>query len=87
VKTKLKLNTVKRIHCNTCNIQTPHELRASSFRGKYDVENEDTEFETLGWWEEYEYRFWVCQVCDTAILEVSYSDENISSSLSERAAG
>lgn len=74
MKTKLKVGTITRIHCNTCNIQTPHELRASSFRGKYDTLREGTEFESLDWWEEYEYRFWACQVCETATLEINYSD-------------
>jgi len=74
LKTKLELGATTKIHCRTCNIETPHELRGSSFRGKYDTLWEGTEFETLHWWEEYEYRFWVCQICDTAILEINYSN-------------
>lgn len=83
MKTRLKLGTVQKVHCNTCGIKTLHTLKDSSLCGKYDIQCEGTEFETLGWWEEHEYRFWVCQGCETAALEVSWSNMAIDGALDE----
>lgn len=83
MKTQLKLDTVRRMYCNTCRINTPHTLEGSSLCGEYDVLNEGTISEQLGWWEEYEYRFWICQICKTAILEINYSDCAIDHTLDE----
>jgi hypothetical protein len=83
VKTRLKLGIVQKTHCNTCGIHTPHTLENSSLYGKYVEKYEGTGFETVVWWEEYEYRFWICQVCETAALEVSYSDMSIDGALDE----
>jgi hypothetical protein len=35
---------------------------------------ENTPNEQLGFWEEFEYRFWVCRGCDTATLEEAYTN-------------
>lgn len=83
VKTRLRLGAVQKTHCNTCGINTPHTLKDTSLYGKYDMQGEGTEFETLDWWEEYEYRFWVCQVCETAALEVSYGNMAIDGALDD----
>ncbi len=79
----LEIGAVRKEHCNTCNIRTPHELRASSLRAKHEVEHQGTEFETVVWWEEHEYRFWICRVCNTATLEVNYRYNALPESIDE----
>lgn len=83
MKRTLKTGTVEKAHCNSCGIATPHKLKSSSLCEEYDVQYEGTEFETLYWWEEREYRFWVCELCGTAALEVNYSDLNIDAHLAD----
>lgn len=70
---RLKVGTIRKVFCNTCGIQTYHELRATSERGKDETKGTE-EYYVVMWWENYEYRFWVCQLCSTATLEISYSN-------------
>lgn len=64
---------IKKIHCNTCNYETNHELRSFCDRKYYEVDKFNGQ-EVLGWHEDWQYGFWVCRGCDTAILEEKYTD-------------
>ena len=68
----MKLGARQRTYCNTCKSTTNQELRAVSSRGSEHLEGEGTQYEHLVFFEEYEYRFWVCLGCDTGTLEESY---------------
>ena len=57
------------IKCNTCNLQTNHELKAVHIRHVEEEDNSNSPFAQPSWWIDYEYRFWVCLGCDTAILQ------------------
>lgn len=55
--------------CNTCRVQTHHELKALLTRRdeeEYDLSNP---YAAPSWWIDYEYRLWVCLGCDTAVLQ------------------
>ena len=61
----------KRIFCNYCKVITNHVLHGSHHR-------EENDEMYNGWWEESDYRFWVCAGCDSAVLEERYIDVSMS---------
>lgn len=63
---------IKKIHCNTCNYETKHELLSSHDRDYHEVEEVDGQ-SLLGCHECWQYGFWVCRGCDTATLEEKYN--------------
>ena len=63
---------IKKIHCNTCNYETKHELIASHDRSYCEVE-EHYGRQFAGWHEDWIYRFFVCRGCDTGIIEEKYT--------------
>jgi len=67
---ELEVGSSKRIYCNTCKGKTRHELKAIQSGYHNEDLNDD---EPPLYWEEYQYRFWVCQGCNTATLEVVYN--------------
>jgi len=71
--TTLELGTCRKIYCNTCKIETHHELKATHQRRYQEVEEAEP-YPQLLFWEEYQYRFWVCRGCDTATLEEAYTN-------------
>ena len=67
----LKLGDVKKIYCNTCKIETNHEVKGIQRR------EVDDNFR----WEIIIYYFWVCLGCDTVTLQEAFTameliDEN-----------
>jgi hypothetical protein len=70
--TAIKSGTCRKIYCNTCKLETNHELKAISSRRCDETDHEGTPFEQLIFWEEYRYCFWVCRGCDTATFEEVY---------------
>ena len=67
----------KKIFCNTCNHETHHELKSHHHRNYVETfigEDEDgQEIEIMGYYEKWNYHFWVCLGCDTATLEEQYT--------------
>ena len=59
---------IKKIHCNTCNLETNHELISNHDRDYVEFEEINGE-KAIGWYEKTKYGFWVCRGCDTASLE------------------
>lgn len=60
--------TRRKFFCNTCKIETHHELKAKHSRNtiiEYDYIPEAQPSQ----WEDVDYKFWVCLGCDTALLE------------------
>lgn len=72
--TDLKSDTCQKMYCNTCKVETHHELKAAHSRCYQQVEGEDTPLPSLVFEEEYQYRFWICRGCDTATLEEAYTN-------------
>lgn len=72
--TELTLGTVRQIYCNTCKVETHHELRATHTRAKELVHSKDEGDEYTGFDEVWEFRFWNCRGCDTATLEIAYTN-------------
>ena len=66
------MSEINKIHCNTCNHETNHELLSSHTRSYHEVEEHQGQ-EHLVWYEKFEYRFFVCRGCDTATLEEKYN--------------
>lgn len=62
-----------KFRCNTCKIDTNHELKA--FHQSHSAEDFDEEGQP-GFWDTTEYRFWVCLGCDTATLEELWAPMN-----------
>jgi len=62
---------IKKIHCNTCGLDTNHELITTHERKHFEEDYRDGE-KYLAWYEEWKYGFWVCRGCDTASLEEKY---------------
>ncbi len=58
----------KKIHCNTCGLDTNHQLLSSHSRS-YHEEEVHQGASYLTYFEEWEYSFWACMGCDTALLE------------------
>jgi hypothetical protein len=69
--TSNNLPRIQRIFCNYCKGYTNHVLHGSHHK---EVHNEDD----TGWWEESDYRFWICAGCDSAVLEERYIDVSLS---------
>jgi len=76
IKTRLSLMEKIKIHCNTCNSETNHELLMSHQRD-YHEPGKVNELEGTGWFQNWEYNFWVCKGCDTATLEENYHSANM----------
>ena len=77
------LGSHKTIRCNTCNVQTNHELSAVHVKQEEEEYDSNNPFAQPSWWINYEYRLWVCLGCETAILEevsVLNGDDNYSTS-------
>ncbi len=65
------------MYCNSCKGETRHEVLATHTR-RYDyIENEDTPYPQLVFWEEWEYWFLACRGCDTSIQQVVYTHEGM----------
>lgn len=71
---RVEIGASRKIYCNTCKVETNHELKAIHSRRHVELELEDTPFEQLVFWETWDYLLWVCRGCDTATLEESYSN-------------
>lgn len=69
-----KLGTIQKIYCNTCKIETNHELHALHKRFNELVHSKDHIDEYTGFEDEWESRFWTCKGCDTGTLEVAYTN-------------
>lgn len=74
-----QIGTTKKIFCNNCRLQTPHELSASSKR-EHIADDQDTDVGYPVWWEEWQYSLWVCTVCNTGCLEEQYNSFELDSS-------
>lgn len=72
-----KLGTICSIYCNSCKSKTNHELKATHLRKCYEIEGEETGRPQLLFWEECDYRFWICRGCDTATLEEAWTAEGM----------
>ena len=75
----VEINPIQKLHCNTCKTKTRHELKARHFRIHEEPLYENTPNEQRGWWDQSDYRFWVCLGCDTATLEERYTDLHLNS--------
>jgi hypothetical protein len=64
------------LYCNRCQGDTHHELKAIHPKEYYEVQGEPPN-ESLVYWEKYEYGFWVCLGCDTALLEEAFTFEGM----------
>lgn len=71
---KIEVGVTQKLYCNTCKGETHHELNAIHPRKYQEVKGKDMPFSQLVYWEEYEYRFWICRGCDTATLEEAYTN-------------
>ena len=71
---EIKLGTVQQIYCNTCKVETYHELKAIHNRSNELVHSKDEGDEYTGFEDMWEFRFWTCRGCDTATLEVAYTN-------------
>ena len=60
---EIEIGSIKKIHCNTCKVDTHHQLKAKH-RG--------THVDEYGISEDLFSRFWICRGCDTATLETIY---------------
>lgn len=69
--------TIKKIFCNICNIETNHELKESHTRKVSYYEDNGPRFSSEIYWQEWEYKFWICRGCDTALLEEIYTDPSM----------
>jgi len=70
---ELEIGSLRKIYCNTCKVETHHELKNSHKRYWDEWLNGRDEYARATYWEEYQFRFWVCRGCDTAILEEAYT--------------
>ena len=66
---QLELGTPRKVFCNTCEVETHHKLKAVHRRYWDEWLNGRHESAQATYWEEFEYRLWVCCGCDTATLE------------------
>lgn len=71
---ELEVGICRKIYCNTCRVETHHELKTVHARYDERVHSKDKEDEYTGFGEEWEYRFWFCRGCDTATLEEAYTN-------------
>ena len=68
--TFLELGNCQKIYCNTCKIETHHELKVILPRFYEDVvEDGPDPSQVTCYRNEYEYRLWVCRGCDTVTFE------------------
>lgn len=72
--TELEIGACSRIYCNTCKVQTHHELKATHTRYDEPALSKNVDERFAGFEEVWEYRFWVCRGCDTVTLEVVYTN-------------
>ena len=72
--TEAKLGTVQQIYCNTCKVETHHELKATHNRSLELVHSRDEGDAYTGFEDIWDFRFWTCRGCDTATLEVAYTN-------------
>jgi hypothetical protein len=69
----LEVGVCLRRYCNTCKGETNHELKSIHTRPLQELINEGGPHEQVVFWEEFQYRFWICKGCDTALLEEAYT--------------
>lgn len=69
----LEIGTHRKLYCNNCKRETHHKLKASHLRQYREVNGEPPD-DYLVFWEDFEYRFWICCGCDTATLEEAYTN-------------
>lgn len=76
---KIEIGVTRKLFCNTCKIDTNHEVKAIHVREEniYDEEVGDPPFAPILYWQRWEYKFWVCRGCDTSMLEETYTDPGI----------
>jgi hypothetical protein len=70
----------KKLYCNTCKVETHHELKATHSRRydellEQDFGDERYDADQYHYWEHTRYLFWVCCGCDTATLEEIFTQE------------
>ncbi|MCF7839762.1 MAG: DUF4145 domain-containing protein [Candidatus Marinimicrobia bacterium] len=70
-----QIGATRKLFCNTCKTETNHTLTAISDRVQHDFDNSDIAHRSPIWTEIYQYRFWVCNGCDSALLEEATSDD------------
>lgn len=70
----LKIGDRRKVFCNTCGLETNHELAAQLSRRNDIIMDEGTPNEFLGWSEEWLYRLWTCMGCETATYEQAFTD-------------
>ncbi len=71
---ELEIGTLRWIYCNTCRVETHHELKALHERSDELVQSTDEEDKYTGFEEVWEFRLWTCRGCDTGTLEVAYTN-------------
>src|SRR5689334_4038298 len=67
---ELSIGSLKSIECNTCKVETNHELKHAHSRQFYKLLNEGTPNEQLDYEVYYSYYLWTCRGCNTATIEV-----------------
>jgi hypothetical protein len=70
---KLDIGAVRKIFCNTCKVETKHELNTIHKRHWDEYPLDKDEYSQPSYWEEYQFRLWVCRGCDTAVLEEAFT--------------
>lgn len=70
---ELKVGARRKVYCNACKVKTHHELKGVHLRSEAEYEDDGTLHGQLVWWEKVEYRFWICQGCDSATLEEAFT--------------
>ena len=60
---EIEIGSTKKIHCNTCQLETHHQLFATYPRLHKNK---------VGMVFEFKYRMWICKGCDTAVFEETY---------------
>jgi hypothetical protein len=75
IMSNIPIGTTWKLFCNTCKRETYHAVKAAHMREEnvFDDEEEGPPI----FWESWEYRFWVCKGCDTALLQESYTDASM----------
>ena len=68
------MSKINKLHCNTCNHDTNHKLLAKSTRT--DVEFVDEENDIV-FSEDFQYSFWACLGCDTALIQERYNHSSM----------
>lgn len=68
----IEIGTIRKLYCNTCKTVTSHEVKGLHSRREVQSAENQIIFS-----EEWEYRFWACRGCDTALLEEAYTNDGM----------